>query len=203
MPVEWRKEYEERKSGAHVGEIMPHWHLMVFGVDPDDDDRAWFAATWSRIVGVAEEKVQRVAGHRKSWEQVRTWNGVNAYIAKYMAKISEHEVEGRCWGWWWKHLLPIQLISKEIPQDTFYPVRRVLRNYLSRVTGRKFHQGASWQAGVGLTVYLLEATGQRLVEWAWDIGWGGTSRETGQEARPGRERGLGPATPRRERGPDK
>ena len=49
--VLWRREYTDRKSGLHVGEYAPHLHLLVWGVEPTEEDRRWFAFTWCRITG--------------------------------------------------------------------------------------------------------------------------------------------------------
>jgi hypothetical protein len=187
--VLWRREYQTRKSGAFVGEQVPHVHLLVWDSslptvwcrDRDgrwflaaaEAERAWLAETWCRIVGAPEEtraKHEAVTRHPKSWLLPDSWRGTLAYVSKYVAKVNEVECEGRSWGYWWRELLPIELLSDEIPHETFHAMRRVLRRYVERQTGRQFPVRAKWS---GLTVFLSEATGAALVRWAW-IGKGVT-----------------------------
>lgn len=173
-PVLWRREQARRKSGARKGELQPHVHLLTWNVEPTAADRVWLAETWTRIVGCTDPEGRRkheaVTVHRRSWFLPDSWAGVRAYVSKYCAKIGEEPCDGRSWGYWWRELLPVQLVSDEIPGDTFHPVRRVLRRYVERHSGRRVRLFTRW---TGLTVFLSEATGAKLVRWAWEVGWRG------------------------------
>jgi hypothetical protein len=170
--VLWRREYTDRKSGLRVGEYAPHLHLLVWGVEPTGEDRHWFALTWCRITGSVgqpwEEKQLNCASHEKSWFMADSWIGTLAYVSKYAAKVSDHPSRGRAWGWWRRELAPVKILSDEIPQDSFHAVRRVLRKYIERKSGRRVRVYRRWY---GLTAYLEEWTGEKLVKWAWDVGW--------------------------------
>lgn len=166
--VIWREEFKERKSGSHKGEWAPHFHLLEWGVRPTGDDLAWLSVTWFGIVASGDAKHLR-AGTR--WEPIENWPHLLCYVSKYMAKLEEFAdipEPGRAWGVWNRELLPIKLVSEEIPDDRFLAVRRVLRKYIERASHRKVRHAARW---TGLTCYLREATGARLVDWAWGATW--------------------------------
>jgi hypothetical protein len=167
-PIIWRLEYARRKSGHHAGEWAPHFHLLVWGVHPTEGDLMWVSRVWFKIVGSEDEKHLH-AGTR--WEPIREWRHLVAYVSKYMAKVdvgSPVANPGRAWGVWNRELLPITLVSDEIPDDRFLAMRRVLRKYMERTRRRKVTHAGRW---TGLTCYLLEHTGKRLVDWAWRGAW--------------------------------
>jgi hypothetical protein len=165
----WRVEHKARKSGLHVGQVAPHLHGLIWDLEPTEDDRRWLADTWARIVGSGLEKAWLVTFHRKSWFMPDSWRGTLAYVSKYCAKVSDEPTAGRSWGYWWRELLPIKLVSDEIPQDSFHAVRRVLRAYIAKRT--KGHRPPIYHRWQGLSAYLSEKAGARLVAWAWDVGW--------------------------------
>jgi hypothetical protein len=172
-PVLWRREMKARKSGLRKGEWAPHLHLLIWGVEPTLEDRQWFADTWVRITGgegqVWESKQHAVAVHPKSWLMPDSWRGTLAYVSKYCAKVAEGPGFGRSWGYWRRELLPVKLVSEEIPQDSRYAVRRVLASYIRRKSGRRVKLYSRSQ---GLSAFLSQSTGEKLVAWAWrDAGW--------------------------------
>jgi hypothetical protein len=97
----WRLEFKRRKTGASVGQVVPHYHFFVWWLNDwsMDERREWLAQSWYEIVGSGQ------AAHRQACEKVetiRTWNGVMYYAAKYIAKDVEGEIPsgcGRQWGW--------------------------------------------------------------------------------------------------------
>jgi hypothetical protein len=145
-----------------------HWHTGEKW-DGKTTDR-WLVETWTPIVGSGSEAHYKVTVHRDSWFLTDSWRGTLAYVSKYVAKVDTFTVcEGRSWGYWWRELrLPITLLSEEIPHDTFHAVRRIVRRYIERKTGRRLPSPQRWS---GITAYLAEATALKLIEWAWDIGW--------------------------------
>lgn len=168
-PVLWRRELQTRKSGRWVGEKAPHFHLLTWGVEPTDEDRYWCADTWVRVVGSESAEHWQVTAHAKSWFMPDSWRGTLAYVSKYTAKVSDEVCAGRSWGWWSPGGLPVQLLSDEIPSDAFHAVRRVLRAYIGKRC--KGHRPPIYHRWQGLSAYLSEAMGAKLVKWAWDIGW--------------------------------
>lgn len=102
----WRVEWEVRKSGARVGELMPHLHYLVFGLRYLDKDL--LADWWEKIVGVrSRTKVQAIVDKKAA----------GIYVAKYSSKLPSESVSlsllhfdaiptGRHWGFHRKELLP-------------------------------------------------------------------------------------------------
>ena len=161
----WRRENEARKSGTHQGQAGPHVHVLVWNLEPTRENQCWLSDNWFEVVGSGEEKHRR-AGTR--WTRFNSWYQVRAYVSKYVAKVEELETEGRCWGWWNRELVPATLMSEEILRDAFYQVRRVLRRYLEKKTGRRCRVR---DRSSGLSVFLPDPWGRKLIAWAWDIAW--------------------------------
>jgi hypothetical protein len=94
----WRLEWKARKSGERTGSMMPHLHMLLFGVEyiPWDDIRMW----WRQVLGYD--------GQLHTYVQ-RIKNGEHAakYAAKYAAKDGSSSLVnaayldgllGRAWG---------------------------------------------------------------------------------------------------------
>jgi hypothetical protein len=190
----WRLEFQQR--GA------PHYHfllwdgpvvkmrevihmntgkLMCVPIPGDEDHRnqqvfEWMSNTWFRVVKSGDPK-HLLAGTR--CEQVMTWGGVVHYASKYLAKLPDGEFcpvdfTGRFWGVIQESLWKRNAIfEQEISEATFYRMRRIITQYLQRLTNSKRpikeHQG--------ITVFLDSLQSFKLLTWAW-----GESRE-GKESR--------------------
>lgn len=102
----WRREFKIRKSGRNVGEVAPHYHLLVWGTDCQEL-RRWISTAWWECCGQISDDHLR-AGTKV--EILRSWRGVISYVSKYMAKVEEYPPDldsvGRAWG---------IINSKEIP----------------------------------------------------------------------------------------
>jgi len=140
----WRLEYQTR--GA------PHFHLLVYNVQYIH--YAQIARHWAKAVGSG------LAAHIAAGTQVqriRSWRGVQAYVAKYICKAGEIPAEatpGRFWGIINRNLLPTRLLVRVVAWQTAYRLRRVLWRYAAR-HGYK----ARWRTGnVGCTIYISSAT---------------------------------------------
>lgn len=101
----WRLELKPRQTGERVGEVAPHFHLIVW-LDPANMDkkdkierpellrmRDWVDEAWGR--------------GRTRVESIRSSRGTTAYISKYIAKADTEEIVsaypdglGRVWGKW-------------------------------------------------------------------------------------------------------
>lgn len=103
----WRIEWKERKSGKNRGKVLPHIHLLVFGVKyvPKEKVREW----WRRILSVEGP----LATHVRGYDQ-----GEHAaiYVAKYVGKkdgsptLDYHSYlnsTGRHWGYLRRGLIPL------------------------------------------------------------------------------------------------
>lgn len=110
----WRLEFQTRKSGVQVGQVMPHFHILVFWRTAKGPDikkfRAWCAGAWHEIADPTSEK------HAKAGTSViraRNTSGPDmsrlfAYLSKYCAKVQKCRLvdastgellpTGRPWG---------------------------------------------------------------------------------------------------------
>lgn len=103
----WKLEVTDRKSGDNIGQLYPHFHLLVFvkGVSLYAF-RAWVKRAWYEAVGTGDQKHLR-AGTEVS--QVRTRQGIRSYASKGMGQTLSAELAkviqtaagqsiGRYWG---------------------------------------------------------------------------------------------------------
>jgi len=96
--VIWRLEWEVRKSGARKGQLIAHWHLIVFGVR--------YVA--KEIVKSFWQCVLRVDGPVVAWiDGIKSGKKLAKYVGKYCSKLPEASVLddttylntlGRHWG---------------------------------------------------------------------------------------------------------
>lgn len=107
IPLMWRVEWVQRKSGVNIGSFAPHFH----GIFPDvaylpmDDVNRWWRDS-IRHDGYCRTEVKRLAT-----EEVHA-----IYLSKYMAKVAESSSlvnvpylskGGRHYGYLRKHLIPL------------------------------------------------------------------------------------------------
>jgi len=106
MPVLWRMEWQERKSGAYKGKLLPHFHLVVFGI-PFMDWRV-IRGAWAKVLDWDGPLATDV---RKSREGAKA----AIYVAKYCGKVlrascldngSYLNRGGRSWGMCRATLIP-------------------------------------------------------------------------------------------------
>lgn len=140
----------------------PHFHLVVFGraaLDPE-----WVADAWWRIVG------EGGADHRAAGTQtqpVRSWSGVLHYSAKYIAKIDHADDLPEFWrnvGRWWgkggDFVIDDETIA--LTDAQFFAIRRVLRRWQERQTGRRCR---TWGRS-GISSFMAHPEALRLATWA-------------------------------------
>jgi len=99
----------------------------------------WASLAWYHVVG-SHDVNHLSAGVRV--QQVRTWNGVMTYCAKYMAKSDKQELAdkgvGRSWGIFNRKAIPwAKMIELPLDEEVGVRVRRVMRRYLERCFGRR------------------------------------------------------------------
>jgi len=99
VAVIWKLEYKDRKSGKFVGEMFPHFHMLVWGLHDENmyDLRQLVARMWWEVCGQLSD-AHLEAG--TSVSRIKSYRGVFFYAAKYMSKEVEEEVSevGRWWG---------------------------------------------------------------------------------------------------------
>ncbi len=129
---------EPHRSGA------PHFHLLL-SLPIDVDANAvhwWLARTWNRIAGAEDPKHLAVHLHRDSFQQMRSWEGVSAYSAKYLGKIEANDDPlwswpGKMWGWVNRSAVTISVEVEELARPVAVVVRRCLgRWYDHQLSGR-------------------------------------------------------------------
>lgn len=134
----WRMEPKIRKSGNSVGEIAPHFHLLIWNVDYKNL-REWIPANWYEVVGSGDEK-HLDAG--TSVERVRSSRGVMFYTAKYICKSDSYIMPG--WGRYWGIVNRDMLGTiqgkqtvNELDDATAKTIMRYLKRKASEVYDRK------------------------------------------------------------------
>jgi hypothetical protein len=122
IPMVWRIEWEERKSGEYTGKLAPHFHVMMFNVRriPWQLVREW----WRASIGAGY-------GPLKTWlKHVYGQDGALRYLSKYVSKYRSLDLTayhnsgiefGRHWGILRPALIPLcpvmverQLTAREI-----------------------------------------------------------------------------------------
>lgn len=101
----WRLELKRRKSGELVGEIAPHFHILIFGWQQREQlVRMWLQLAWSRIVYETDNPPRRV---RTRADVISSRKHAARYASKYAAKEEEQDDDpenlrnsqfGRRWG---------------------------------------------------------------------------------------------------------
>jgi hypothetical protein len=156
----WRKEPHE--SG------VAHLHVLIFFLDGPphlvNEFRPWNDLAWAASVG--DLSIRSTACRT---ELLRSWNGVSAYLCKYLAKEQDlQEVEtGKVWD---------VVHREQVPLDFTCEVVKVEQAGIYRRACRKWHQRkvAGWQAklpdkqGGGLRWFTVRpwARGSRVVSVA-------------------------------------
>lgn len=102
----WRIEIKPRLSGDHVGQLAPHFHVLVFGMPYRQNlMRLWLQAAWSRIVYETSAPPRSV---RTRADVIHSRKHAARYAAKYAAKEEPLEncnngedfvTWGRRWGY--------------------------------------------------------------------------------------------------------
>jgi len=98
IPAIWRIEWERRKSGANIGQVYPHWHMLMLG--PRFIAYQHINDYWRKVIGCegyCRTEIQGAYGQHTA----------PMYIGKYMGKIqctlslvygAYHNITGRHWG---------------------------------------------------------------------------------------------------------
>lgn len=98
VSVLWRLEYKPRKSGEHVGRLIPHFHLIVLGVRYVE--KGFVRKGWRNVLGYVGKLVTDVRAKPRPQATAQ-------YTAKYVAKedslgaldnVSYLNSWGRAWG---------------------------------------------------------------------------------------------------------
>lgn len=134
----WKLEFQDRKSGSKIGELFPHFHLLVWGVYSIDIEelREYVSEAWWAVCGELSAD-HRQAGTRV--ERLRSINGVMSYVSKYMGKEEEADLKvGRFWGVKNKKDLPIAqiIVIDFLEKEQYLKVINFMRVYANLPEGR-------------------------------------------------------------------
>jgi len=161
----WRMERVPRLSGSFVGELVPHYHLLVFNIPWME--YGWLASAWYECVGSGDERHLRAG---TSVQRVRSRRGALSYAAKYMGKneIASDAHTGRMWASFGDAWEEVKIRTFSLTAGQFYKLRRCLRAYvLKSWRGGGAVRGRWARApGQGCTAYLSESAALRLLSWA-------------------------------------
>ena len=101
----WRIELKNRKSGEFVGKIAPHYHILIWNIDPDfvvDNGTTfeqWLQQAWFEIL---DTELQKHFEHGTHVSQVKSTRHAIFYVSKYVAKMDDEFFDryliGRRWG---------------------------------------------------------------------------------------------------------
>lgn len=150
----WRIEFKERKSGASVGMVAPHFHLLVYGVGYRDL-LGWVPGSWWAVVG-SEDADHLRAGTRV--EHIYSWGGIMRYTGKYIAKEDDYppEWQGRAWGVVGRSNLPWAVeVVISLTKDQGTKLVRLGRKMI-RAKGRSFNHGLAWIVNAERVLDYLE-----------------------------------------------
>lgn len=154
----WRVEVEDRKSGEHIGEFFPHFHLLTFGVSLTEL-RPFVAEHWNEIAGFGSEEHYQVHRHRKAVTPVFSRRGVMSYASKAVGSVMSRELSkslqakgshvGRWWGVAVRKVFELFLATPEefeITDGDAVALMRTFRKYIrSQVLNRWKKAGRQWK----------------------------------------------------------
>lgn len=157
----WRLEVEDRKSGQHIGEFFPHFHLLVFNVRLVDL-RPWVEKNWHEVAGCGNPEHLDVLRREKSVTGVISRRGVMSYAAKAVGTVMSRELAkelqakgenvGRWWGIVAKDIFKaFQAVAEvfEITDSDAASLMRIFRNYIKAQVLKKWREeGKRWKKPV-------------------------------------------------------
>ncbi len=161
----WRLEFKSRKSGYNTGEIAPHYHLILYGVEHTKRKnlrvfQQWLSQAWYEVVNSNDDK-HLSAG--TGCTPIKSHRGVMAYASKYLSKVEQAAVGkvGRYWGAYFRPNLPTaEPIRIEVTDKQAVRIIRMFRR----------HSGVRNRAYKSLTVFLDGSQWRRNIEKMLDDG---------------------------------
>jgi hypothetical protein len=152
----WVMEVVPRKSGELLGELVPHFHLILNlnrAMSPDAV-QSMVVEIWARAIGLSDDMPHADAFRFPGvGVDVRETYGrpewVAWYLAKYVGKAAgmvEGFSTGRMWGLYGRDRVPkSEIISGEVPPGVWIQFRRLIRGWLSH-RGKSSRKFARWIA---------------------------------------------------------
>jgi hypothetical protein len=115
LPIIWRTEFEERKSGKYTGRLIPHHHLMLCASVNCSQSLAF--SLWRKCINSKNINLQVRA------QKMTGANGCAKYLAKYVSKYRHLDIGayrntpcefGRQWGVLRAKLMPMLSSEKHV-----------------------------------------------------------------------------------------
>jgi len=146
----WRMELKRRKSGDSEGVLVPHYHVLLFGIKPDEiqalplgEDseehlaliqrlRLWLSRIWNEIIHGSIKHLKAGTNLRR----LESMRHAASYVSKYVAKPDEetpNEDEAQFWGRRWGTFGKLDLsvvMTISIPYEDVPAFKRMLRSLL-------------------------------------------------------------------------
>jgi len=157
----WRVELKEHKSGDLIGQLVPHFHMLVWtgGYNTDENKekvakslRDWGVKAWGEILETENPQFANYGFHVSS---VRNRKHAYSYVSKYIGKQDDDDIPcGRRWGRIGKFdCLSSETICLTDDEATYF--KRLVKRWL-RNKNTKFAQRFSRvQSTAGYTVFGL------------------------------------------------
>lgn len=164
----WRLELKKRLTGASQGEIVPHYHLILWGMSIYEKEmhetinKMWWEIVWeSQKTGVyycnkhlwTREQIDH-GSHGVKVEQLNDFSHALLYVSKYAAKVEDDETSSD-WGRRWGVCLYADT-GHSIEIELTWTQHMSLRRELRRLLERRRSQYAWWlksaYADLGYTV---------------------------------------------------
>lgn len=148
----WRLELETRKSGEYKGVLMPHFHLIVWLPDPENqvslivekkESHHW-AQWWHDITGCTHPEHLKRRGCDIS--RIRSRRHGYHYVSKYATKSSDdRQTVGRRWG----RIGRVGQGSRAgvvLNKSEYIQLKRLITTYHKRLITRKNKDTGKWEA---------------------------------------------------------
>lgn len=157
----WRIELKRRKSGKFQSMIAPHYHMLVWGLEPESEVEdgttfaEWLNQQWYEILDTGLAKHFE---HGTFVSKVDSSRHAMSYVSKYVAKEEDdfednYEV-GRRWGRFGTFDCK-QSLEVVMDEETFTHFKRLLRSWL-KSKGRDYAKRiARMRSDRGITIYGL------------------------------------------------
>lgn len=159
----WRMEIKPRQSGESQGELVPHFHLLIFGVNPPSLAymRRWINVTWSRVAAYPDSPPQKL---RTQCDEITSRRHAAAYASKYAAKLEDCNKElfqsenSQSWGRHWGvfgalDFSPVMVVT--LPGSALVRFKRLVRGWLKSRGSNYYKRLARIRQDFGFSAFGL------------------------------------------------
>jgi len=167
----WRMELKPRLSGESEGELVPHFHLLIFGVTSPSLAylRRWISVSWSRIVAYPDSVPTKV---RTQCDEITSRKHASRYASKYAAKEADgtlvlfqsenSETWGRHWGTFGTLDLA-EVMRVNLNQRQLINFKRLVRSWLRSKGSRYAKRLSNIRQDFGFSAFGLGDLSNELV----------------------------------------